>query len=152
GALLLATAIAGWRPAISPRRLAGPAMLSACFLIPMVAFSLFAPHGAGGSEVIRRLSMLQALLSWEPWSRWSINLVEYLGSWGSLLATIVAGPGFAQTDLAGCALVMATIVFLAVRAWLPGRGPRRGRLETGMLVVVASVWLLVTMFYREHAD
>jgi hypothetical protein len=80
------------------------------------------------------------------------NLIDYLGSWESILSNAIRGAEGSHANAVGRLLVMITLIWLFARALAPGVLPRRHRLETQALGVLAVVFALVVMFYREHRD
>jgi hypothetical protein len=147
--LAAAGALAGWRP--PPLRLLWkPALAAAPLFAPMVGFAISGPATAG--EVNRRLEFLSDLFTRNVIGATAVNLVAYLGSWGSVMSHIVLGPDARAPNVFGKLLVIATLVWLVVRALGPGTLPRRRRLEAQMLAHLAVVFLLVALFFRERQD
>jgi hypothetical protein len=147
--LALAGALAGWRPP-PMRSLAWPALVVAPLFAPMLGFAVATP--TTGHEVNRRLAFLTDLFTSDVIPGTAANLIGYLGSWGSILSEAMGPEAAAGTNVVGELLVTCTLIWLVVRALRPNAVARRHRLEAQMLAVVAVVFILVTLFYREHRD
>jgi len=148
-ALVTAGAMAGWRPP-SLRELALPALVTAPLFAPIVGFAITGP--AAGGEVNRRLAFLTDLFTTDVIVGTAAYLIEYLGSWGALLGTIIRGAPVRGPNPVGLFLVSGTLVWLIVRTLAPGSVPRRRRLEAQMLAFVGVIFAFVVLFYREHRD
>jgi len=146
--LALAGVIAGWRPP-RPAQLFWPALAASPLLAPMIGFALAGP--ATANEVGRRMAFLGDLFSSDAVPGAVLNLVDYLGNWGSILSHAMRAEGHGPNIL-GWMLVAATLLWLLWRAVAGGALPRRRRLETQMLGFLAVIFVLVTLFYREHRD
>jgi hypothetical protein len=147
--LALAGGLARWRPP-SSRALAAPLLASSVLFAPLIGFAV-AEQGTS-IEVRRRLAFLADLFTSHAIPSTAANLIRYLGDWGGILAEAIHGGNARGTNVIGQLLVCATLVWLAVRSLRPGPVPRRYRLEAQMLAVVAVVFVLVALFYREHHD
>lgn len=147
--LALAGWLAGWRP--PPwRALVIPALAVAPLFAPMIGFAIAGP--AAGGEVDRRLQFLTNLFSSNAIPGTTANLIDYIGSWGSLVSVMIRGSHARPANMLGQALTAATLTWLIVRASLRGAVPRRARLETHMLAFLGVVFILVAMFFRERRD
>ena len=147
--LAVAAIIAGWRWP-SGRTVLLPALATAPLFAPILAFAI--AESATGNEVGRRLGYLTDLFSGDVIVGTAANLIDYLGNWGGILSEAIRGAGARAPNVAGWLLVSGTLLWLAARVLSPGAPPRRQRLETHMLTVVAIVFTLVAMFFREHRD
>jgi hypothetical protein len=148
-ALACAGLIAGWRP---PRlsRLVLPVLAAAPLLAPMLGFALAGP--ATANEVGRRMAFLRDLFGSDVIPGAAANLIDYLGSWGSILSHAMRGAEGHGANVVGWALVTAALVWLVARALAPGAPPRRHRFEVQTLGFLAVIFVLVAMFFREHRD
>jgi hypothetical protein len=148
-ALAFAGWIAGWRPP-PPSRMLLPALAGATFLAPMLGLAVAGP--ATTTEVGRRLAFLRDLFSSDAIPGAAANLIDYLGSWGSILSQAMRGAEGHGVNVVNWALVTIALVWLVARALSPGAPLRRHRFETQALGFLAVIFVLVAMFYREHRD
>jgi hypothetical protein len=148
-ALAFAGAIAGWRPP-PLSRLVLPALVGAPLLAPMLGFAVTGP--ATTSEVGRRMAFLRDLFSSDVIPGTAANLIEYLGSWGSILSQAMRGAEGHGVNVIGCILVTTALVWLVARALAPGVPLRPHRFETQALAFLGVIFVLVAMFFREHRD
>jgi hypothetical protein len=147
--LAVAGALAGWRPPPA-RALALPALAALPLFAPMIGFAVAGP--ATGGEIERRLAFLGNLFTVDVLGGTAANLVAYLGSWGGIISVLIRGAEARPPNLFGRVLVCAALVWLCARVAAPGPLPRRRRLETHMLAFLGVIFLLVTLFFREHRD
>jgi hypothetical protein len=148
-ALAFAGAIAGWRPP-PLSRLVLPALAGAPLLAPMFGFAVTGP--ATTAEVGRRMAFLRDLFSSDVIPGAAANLIEYLGSWGSILSQAMRGAEGHSANVVNCVLLTIALVWLFARALAPGAPLRRHRFETQALTFLAVIFVLVAMFFREHRD
>jgi hypothetical protein len=147
--LAAAAFLAGWKPP-PVRDLALPALTTVPLFGPILGFALVGP--ATSNEAGRRIGYIGDIFTTDAIPGWAANLVDYLGNWGGILSEAIRGADAGRSNLLGWLLVGSTLVWLVVRAFRPGPVPRRRRLETQMLAVVAVVFSFVTLFYRQHRD
>ena len=153
-ALAAAGVVAGWRPP-APRVLALPLLVVLPLFAPMVGFALAGQSAAGRSswdEVLRRLAFFSDLLTAKVLVGTAGNLLEYLGNWGGVISQLARSDAAHGGNDFGRLFVSAVLLWMTVRALVPGPIPRRRRLETQMLTFLGVIFVLVAMFYREHGD
>lgn len=161
-AMMLAAAIArgpSLPSARALRHIAAALPLALLGFVPLIVNGFLHPESPTGSEVARRLALIPQIVTTTALPRAFMSLALYLGAWGSMLRGLILGVEGPTIDLAGrlllapgCGLVLATLVFLAIRAFRAGPSPRRARPEMGMLIFLGALLLLVALFYNEHMD
>lgn len=148
-ALAVTAWCAGWRPP-PVRAMVAPLIVALPLFGPIAWLSLAGP--ATSNEVARRLEFINDIFTSDAIPGTAANLIDYLGNWGGILSVAMRGSADGGANLAGRAIVTATLIWLAVRALAPGPLPRRRRLESHMLLFAFVIYAFVVLFFREHRD
>ncbi|MEI8257089.1 MAG: glycosyltransferase family 39 protein, partial [Deltaproteobacteria bacterium] len=151
GAAGLAAIVAGKLPRPKLRGSAVGLLTGAVCFLPLILDETRMPGGTN-RESARRLAMLHDVFTTDVLWQTALNMAQYLGDWGTILARVLRGPeGGGRVPFRGF-IVAACYLHLAWCALAPGESRRRARSETALLIASAVVFVLVGMFYREHRD